>query len=87
MAEIQLTGCPFQPMSAYLKALAIFRLVAEQADTNARAFWDNEYFVLVSKLEKPDLVDFFLNRYRPTPVLAPWNGGSGFYAPRIEKSG
>jgi len=24
-------------------------------------------------------VDFFLNRYQPTPVLAPWNGGSGFF--------
>ena len=22
---------------------------------------------------------FFLNEYRPTPVISPWNGGSGFY--------
>src|SRR5690606_41400203 len=22
---------------------------------------------------------FFLRLYKPTPILAPWNGGSGFY--------
>ncbi len=80
MSEIQLTGCPFQPMSAYLKAVAVFRLIAEQADGNVRAYWNSEYFVLVSVLDKAELVDFFLKRYRPTPVLSPWNGGSGFYA-------
>jgi CRISPR-associated protein Csx17 len=67
-------------MSAYLKALAIFRLVSEQADQSARAFWGDEYFVLVSALDKAALIEFFLKRYHPTPVLAPWNGGSGFYA-------
>lgn len=80
MNEIRLTGCPFQPMSAYLKALAIFRLVAEQADEYARGFWENQYFVLRSTLDGPGLMDFFVGRYRPTPILSPWNGGSGFYA-------
>jgi len=26
-----------------------------------------------------DLIRFFLDEYIPTPVVAPWNGGSGFY--------
>ena len=30
---------------AGLKALGVFRLVAEQADTDARGFWHNERFV------------------------------------------
>jgi CRISPR-associated protein Csx17 len=34
---------------------------------------------LTSALDASALVDFFLNHYRPTPIVAPWNGKSGFY--------
>jgi CRISPR-associated protein Csx17 len=36
-------------------------------------------FVLETKFESESLVLFFLQQYSPTPLLAPWNGGSGFY--------
>ncbi|HZQ51291.1 MAG TPA: type I-U CRISPR-associated protein Csx17 [Bryobacteraceae bacterium] len=75
---LELTGCPFQPLAAYLKALAVLRL-ATQEDENARGFWNSRHFVLESNFDREGLVQFFLTRYRPTPVLAPWNGGSGFY--------
>jgi CRISPR-associated protein Csx17 len=29
-------------------------------------------------LDETQLTHFFLNEYRPTPIVAPWNGGSGF---------
>lgn len=86
MTELELTGCPFQPLTAYLKALAVLRLISEQADTSARGHWTNRYFVLESELDREALIDFFLTRYKPTPVLAPWNGGSGFY-PKDRKIG
>ncbi len=79
MNVIELTGCTPEPLMSYLKALGLFRLVAEQADPSARAGWSGGVFVLESKLNREGLTKFFLEGYRPTPILAPWNGGSGFY--------
>ena len=64
---------------AYLKALGIFRLVSEQKDSAARAWWQNDSFFLNSSLDRDELVEFFLNDYKPTPIVSPWNGGSGFH--------
>ena len=64
---------------AYLKGLGIFRLVSEQKDSSARAWWQHDSFILRSALEREELVEFFLNEYRPTPIVSPWNGGSGFH--------
>ena len=77
--RLELMGCAPEPLMAYLKALGIFRLVAEQKDNNARAWWQADTFVLRSTLDRNALVEFLLNEYRPTPIVAPWNGGSGFY--------
>jgi CRISPR-associated protein Csx17 len=65
-------------MAGYLKALAVLRLVSEQADSSARGWWQGNYFCLESKFDEPELVVFFLTEYRPTPIVGPWNGGSGF---------
>ena len=73
-----LRGCTPEPLMAYLKALGIFRLVAEQ-NKEARAWWHNDTFMLKSALDRDGLVEFFLEEYRPTPIVSPWNGGSGFY--------
>lgn len=75
---IALTGCKPSPLAHYLKALAILRLVAEQADPGTRGYWKDDQFHLVSRLSKPELVAFFLNDYQPSPVIAPWNNGGGF---------
>jgi len=77
--DIELAGCRPEPLLSYLKALGVFRLVAEQADSDARAFWRGDTFCLLTKLDRDDLKDFLLNEYQPTPILAPWNGGSGFF--------
>ncbi|WP_440998213.1 type I-G CRISPR-associated protein Cas8g1/Csx17 [Arhodomonas sp. SL1] len=77
--EVPLPGCGPIPLAGYLKALGVLRLVAEQADPDARGYWKDEQFVLCSRLDAPGLRRFLLEEYRPTPVLAPWNGGSGFF--------
>jgi CRISPR-associated protein Csx17 len=77
--EHVLEGCAPVPLVGYLKALGIFRLVAEQKDADARGFWRNERFVLKTRLSKDELIGFFLNEFCPTSVISPWNGGSGFY--------
>ena len=40
----QLDGCAPAPLAHYLKALGILRLVAEQADRDARGWWDGDRF-------------------------------------------
>lgn len=76
---VTLGGCRPTPLAHYLKALGVLRLVAMQADPEARGAWRDGRFVLGSALDETRLEEFFLHRYAPTPVLSPWNGGSGFY--------
>jgi CRISPR-associated protein Csx17 len=77
--DVELTGCRPEPLASYLKALGVLRLVAEQKDKNAAGYWRGDHFVLRSSRDAAALVAFFENEWRPTPVVAPWNGGSGFY--------
>lgn len=75
---VVLRGCAPVPLAHYLKALAVLRLVAER-DPSVRGRWSDDGFVLESNLGEEDIIQFLLNDYRPTPVVAPWNKGSGFY--------
>jgi CRISPR-associated protein Csx17 len=84
--EHVLHGCAPVPLAGYLKALGVFRLIAEQAVADARGFWRDERFVLRTRLTEDDLVRFFVREYKPTPVVAPWNGGSGFW-PKDNRDG
>ncbi len=77
-----LTGCAPVPLAHYLKAFGILRLVSEQADPSARGCWRGEQFLLLTRLSRAELQAFFLQRYRPTPLVSPWNKGSGFYDPK-----
>lgn len=79
MHTIKLIGCAPVPLAHYLKALGVLRVVAEQADPAAVGYWRDEHFQLRSTLNEEAFLEFFLNRYQPTPIVAPWNGGSGFY--------
>lgn len=78
--DLELHGCTPEPLMAYLKALGVLRLVSEQKDSDARGWWKNDVFWLRSKLNHEGLVEFFLEEYKPTPIVAPWGGGSGFFA-------
>ncbi|HID22315.1 MAG TPA: type I-U CRISPR-associated protein Csx17, partial [Planctomycetaceae bacterium] len=77
--EVELAGCTPEPLMNYLKALGVFRLVAEQADPDATACWRADRFVLRSRFDQGGLVEFLLHDYQPTPIVAPWAGGSGFF--------
>jgi len=75
----RLIGCSPAPLANYLKALGILRLVAEQTDMSARGWWQDECFCLLTNLSKDELESFFLKAYQPTPIISPWNKGSGFF--------
>ncbi len=79
MFEIELAGCTPEPLMNYLKALGVFRLVAEQADPTAQLSLVWRSGALHTKMDRDSLLKFFLTKYCPTPIVAPWNGGSGFH--------
>lgn len=83
---IELTGCTPEPLMSYLKSLGILRLTCEQADPNATACWLNDCFVLGSKMNRQGLINFFLQDYRPTPIIVPWSGSDFFEVTRLEAS-
>jgi CRISPR-associated protein Csx17 len=77
---IKLSGCKPEPLAHYLKALGVLRLVVEQGlDSQARGYWHDHSFFLDTNITEQQLLDFFLHGYAPTPIISPWNGGSGFY--------
>ncbi len=88
MTELTLSGCVPTPLAGYLKAVGILRLVSDPArcaagaaaDADARGYWRAGAFHLRTRLDREALTEFFLRDYRPTPIFAPWNGGSGFFA-------
>ncbi len=91
---IRLHGCTATPLASYLKALGVLRLISSPAnhahgvaaDVHARGWWENGHFHLATCLGADALVRFFLHDYAPSAIIAPWNGGSGFY-PKDNKEG
>lgn len=77
--DLSLKGCAPVPLAHYLKALGILRIVAEQVDPDAKGYWSGDSFCIKTELDRDSLRTFFLEYYSPTPIVAPWNGGSGFY--------
>lgn len=77
---LTLDGCRPVPLAHYLKALGLLRLVAEQLDPAARGAWIEDSFLLETRADQGELESFFLHAYAPTPLVAPWNGGSGFHS-------
>lgn len=84
--QILFNGCAPEPLIHYLKALGVFRLVAEQCDAQVRGSWRGDAFMLETERSRDALVDFFLSDYCPTPLVTPWNNGSGFHGTK-EASG
>jgi CRISPR-associated protein Csx17 len=76
----RLSGCAPAPLARYLKALGIFRLVTQQADPEARGHWRSDDFFLDTSLSRRELLDFFVEDYRPSPLIVPWSGSNYFKA-------
>lgn len=57
----------------------MLRVVTRQVDRDARARWIGGVLDLRSTCDLDSLETFLLDRYTPSPVVSPWNGGSGFF--------
>lgn len=86
MTGLNLTGCHPIPLAHYLKALGIHRVLANQVDASSRSSWENDIFHLHSSVSRERLMEFFLREYMPSPLVAPWNGGSGFFSSDNQKA-
>jgi CRISPR-associated protein Csx17 len=71
-----LAGLRPEPLASYLAGLGLIRTLGEQADPDATAAWTDAGLVITTSV--PDLAAWLATAYVPTPVLSPWNNGSGF---------
>lgn len=76
MTTHELTGIRPVPLASYLAGLGLVRLLGEQVDPDATAAWQDNCLVINTTVD--DLASWLVDEYVPTPVLSPWNEGSGF---------
>ena len=70
-----LPGLRPDSLMGYLAALGLGRVLT-LADPRSTTWWHEG--VLIAETDCGDLVDLLVRDYRPTPVVSPWNGGSGY---------
>ncbi len=83
---LEFRGCTPEPLGNYLKGLGVFRLIAEQADPLARAWWKDGFLHILqnkwddsgSTSREDKLADWLLKACRFTPFIAPWQTGTGY---------
>ena len=68
-----LKECAPTLFSNYLKAMGLFKIIAEQKDSKITACWGNDRLILNTELSKGEIIEFVLKQYRPSPIVAPWN--------------
>lgn len=81
MGILRLEGCRLEPWASYLKGLGILRILSQQRKNGMDlplASWEDDVFCISCGLDIEGLADFIQNEYRPTPIVSPWNGSSGF---------
>lgn len=85
MTVVPLSGCRSTPLLSYLQGLGLLRVLHHQYLRGVVSFWRGSTLHLEGTANGEMLVDFLLRRYRPTPILSPWNGGGGFRIRKAQK--
>jgi CRISPR-associated protein Csx17 len=71
-----LPGIRPEPLASYLAGLGLIRVLAEQADKDLTAAWTPQGLAITTVVT--DIAAWLAAEYVPTPVVSPWNNGSGF---------
>lgn len=79
MPTHSLAGLRVAPYASYLAAQGLRDLIVEQADPACEHWWSAGCIHVHTRMGRDELLDFFCDRYAPTPIASPWNAGSGFY--------
>ncbi len=80
-AATSVPGLIPQSFSRYLAGLGLIRVLAAQVDPHLTAWWQGDVLMIDTPMMQngvPDLARWLVEGYEPTPVISPWNGGSGF---------
>lgn len=75
MTVHSLSGLRADTLLTYLASLGLVQVIARE-DREARAWWAGDHLHVETTVT--DVVDLLVDRYEPSPVFSPWNGGSGF---------
>ncbi|MFF4894690.1 type I-G CRISPR-associated protein Cas8g1/Csx17 [Micromonospora chersina] len=76
MSAVVMPGLHPTPLVNYLAGLGLIRVIGEQADPQVIAAWTPEGLLIDTTVA--DIATWLAQTYAPTPVLSPWNEGSGF---------
>lgn len=71
------TAFTISPLSSYLGALGVLKVLNDQLDPEACGSWKEGRFHLETAVSDKDLVRHFASAYQPTPCLTPWNKPKG----------
>src|SRR5579863_6181840 len=71
-----LQGLRPEPLASYLAGLGLIRVLGEQTDPEAAAAWTADGLAVTTSVT--DIAAWLADEYVPTPILSPWNNGSGF---------
>ena len=78
MNRLVLGGCQAVTLSGYLQALGVLRVLSLQHDPSAYLHWEHDTPVLTTALTTGQLTSWLADGYAPSPIISPWNAGSGF---------
>jgi CRISPR-associated protein Csx17 len=71
------TAFTISPLSSYLGALGVLKVLNDQLDHEACGFWKEGKFQLETAVSEEELVTHFASAYQPSPCLTPWNKPKG----------
>lgn len=78
------------PLSSYLSALGLLKVLNTQLDAEVRGFWQDGCFHLETERTQEEISCFLATAYKPSPCLTPWNkpksGGPGFLAGQVPRA-
>jgi CRISPR-associated protein Csx17 len=78
LMQTQLTTAP---LSSYLSALGLLKVLNAQLDPEGRGFWQDGFFCLETERTHEEISHFLAADYTPSPCITPWNKpkrGKGF---------
>lgn len=79
MKTLILPGLRADTLAGYLQGLGLLRVLSTQHDERTTLHWSaRDESVLTTSLTKQELVSWLAQSYAPSPVVTPWNAGSGF---------
>lgn len=85
MTVVTLSGCRSTPLLSYLQGFGVLRVLHNQHLPGVLSYWQGSTLHVQGQFEREDLIDFFVKKYKPTPILSPWNGRGGFRTRKPQK--